>query len=376
MPSQQLSQSSATRGQVLFSGRASIGSLTLACAAPCPWWRHELCLASPCAGACSPGVECRRGRAALWTLVVGCPWWWLPWLRTVVALNWCSCSHLHLAPIGWPAARLAEARLWISVHGIEAWRPLDGLRRLALSRADLLLPVSRFTADRLRSQLGVQCPPLTLLPNTYDAERFSPGHPSVALLERYGLFPGQLVVFSLSRLSRGDHAKHLDRLITAMVKLRRSHPRLMLLIGGDGDDRARLLALVEDLGLQGSVLLPGRIADQELADHYRLASVFALPSEKEGFGIVFLEALGCGRPVLAGNRDGSVDPLADGRFGCLVDPRQPLAGPLAALLECRGEPLWFQPEELASAVAEQFGFGAFCRRLEQLLDDVPGKLRP
>jgi len=251
-----------------------------------------------------PGVECRRGRAALWTLVVGCPWWWLPWLRTVVALNWCSCSHLHLAPIGWPAARLAEARLWISVHGIEAWRPLDGLRRLALSRADLLLPVSRITAARLRSQLGVQCPSLTLLPNTYDAEDFSPGHASVALLERYGLFPSQLVVFSLCRLSRGDHAKHLDRLDTAMVKLRRSHPNLMLLIGGDGDDRARLLALVEDLGLQGFVLLPGRIADYELADHYRLASVFALPSEKEGFGILFLEALGCRRPVLAGNRDG------------------------------------------------------------------------
>lgn len=309
---------------------------------------------------------------------------WPRWLALVAAAlattrrrpQLVLCTHLHLAPIGWLAARLAGASLWISVHGIEAWRPLDGLRRLALSRADLLLPVSRITAARLRSQLGVQCPPLTLLPNTYDAERFSPGHPSVALLERYGLFPGQLVVFSLSRLSRGDHAKHLDRLITAMVKLRRSHPRLMLLIGGDGDDRARLLALVEDLGLQGSVLLPGRIADQELADHYRLASVFALPSEKEGFGIVFLEALGCGRPVLAGNRDGSVDPLADGRFGCLVDPRQPLAGPLAALLECRGEPLWFQPEELASAVAEQFGFGAFCRRLEQLLDDVPGKLRP
>lgn len=60
------------------------------------------------------------------------------------------------------------------------------------------------------------------------------------------------------------------------------------------------------------MLLTGHIADAELADHYRLATPFALPSEREGFGIVFLEALGCGRPVLAGNRDGSVDPLANG----------------------------------------------------------------
>ncbi|APD48735.1 MULTISPECIES: glycosyltransferase [unclassified Synechococcus] len=224
---------------------------------------------------------------------------------------------------------------------------------MALSRADLLLPVSRITAARLRSQLGVQCPSLTLLPNTYDAEDFSPGHASVALLERYGLFPSQLVVFSLCRLSRGDHAKHLDRLDTAMVKLRRSHPNLMLLIGGDGDDRARLLALVEDLGLQGFVLLPGRIADYELADHYRLASVFALPSEKEGFGILFLEALGCRRPVLAGNRDGSVDPLDDGRFGLLVDPDQPLAQHLRALLERCSQPLCFDPSGLSAAVASR-----------------------
>ena len=286
---------------------------------------------------------------------------WPRWLALVAAAlattrrrpQLVLCTHLHLAPIGWLAARLAGASLWISVHGIEAWRPLDGLRRLALSRADLLLPVSRITAARLRSQLGVQCPSLTLLPNTYDAEDFSPGHASVALLERYGLFPSQLVVFSLCRLSRGDHAKHLDRLDTAMVKLRRSHPNLMLLIGGDGDDRARLLALVEDLGLQGFVLLPGRIADYELADHYRLASVFALPSEKEGFGILFLEALGCRRPVLAGNRDGSVDPLDDGRFGLLVDPDQPLAQHLRALLERCSQPLCFDPSGLSAAVASR-----------------------
>jgi glycosyltransferase involved in cell wall biosynthesis len=160
-------------------------------------------------------------------------------------------------------------------------------------------------------------------------------------------------------------------LIEAMPALRQRFPRLRLLIGGVGDDRPRLQELVHDRGLVEAVLLPGKIAADELPDHYRLATVFALPSEKEGFGIVFLEAAGSGCPVLAGNRDGSVDPLADGRFGCLVDPRLPLAPPLQALLEGFGEPLWHQPDELAAAVAERFGQAAFNRHLRQLLVAVP-----
>lgn len=74
--------------------------------------------------------------------------------------------------------------------------------------------------------------------------------------------------------------------------------------------------------------------------------MFALPSEKEGFGIVFLEAL---------------------RFWLLVDPDLPLAPHLRALLERRGPQLCFDPVGLSAAVVERFAFAAFCRRLDQLL---------
>ena len=66
--------------------------------------------------------------------------------------------------------------------------------------------------------------------------------------------------------------------------------------------------------------LLGRLHGQELLDYYRLADVFVMPSTGEGFGIVFLEASATGLPVIAGNRDGSVDALAEGRIGTLVDP--------------------------------------------------------
>lgn len=212
---------------------------------------------------------------------------------------------------------------------------------------------------------------LTVLPNTYDQGRFHPGPRPAHLRQRYGLKPAQPLIFCLTRLSHLDRYKRVQALIEAMPPLLERFPDLRLLVGGTGSDLPRLRKLVRELDLAKAVLLPGRIADEELADHYRLATVFALPSEKEGFGIVFLEAAGSGCPVLAGDRDGSVDPLADGRFGCLVDPRLPLAPPLQALLEGDGEPLWHRPAELAAAVAERYGQQAFNHHLRELLETVP-----
>jgi glycosyltransferase involved in cell wall biosynthesis len=62
---------------------------------------------------------------------------------------------------------------------------------------------------------------------------------------------------------------------------------------------------------------------EEPADHYRLCDVFAMPSTGEGFGIVFLEAMACGKPVIGGTRDSAVDALRHGELGVLVDPEDP-----------------------------------------------------
>ena len=276
-------------------------------------------------------------------------------------------THPQFAPLLWLAGRLSGAPTWCACHGIDVWQLRPGIRRWALRRLDRLLPVSRFTRDRLQQQLGRHCPALTVLPNSFDATRFSPGPRSPQLLRRYGLQPDQPVLFCLTRLSSTDRYKRVDALIEALPQLHPHVPGLRLLIGGSGDDRSRLEALVGRLGLSDAVLFAGPIAEEELVDHYRLATAFALPSEGEGFGTVFLEAMGCGCPVLAGDRDASPDPLADGAFGLLVDPRQPLAPPLLALLHRQGPPLWFDPAGLSRAVAERFGFEALCGRLRQLL---------
>ncbi|MFZ4565275.1 MAG: glycosyltransferase family 4 protein [Prochlorococcaceae cyanobacterium] len=279
-------------------------------------------------------------------------------------------AHVHLAPAALLAARRAGAGVWLTAHGKEVWGLPPGLRRSSLRRVDRLLPVSRYTASQLQPLLQGRRspPPCSVLSNAFDPGRFHPGPRPPVLLQRYGLGPQTPLLFSLTRLSVADRPKRIERLIEAMPELRRLHPELRLLIGGDGDNRPRLQELVGRLGLTGAVLLPGRLADEELADHFRLATVFALPSSKEGFGIVFLEALGCGCPVLGGNRDGTADPLQDGRLGALVDPDGPLVPHLDRLLRRQGPSLWFEPQALAAATAAAFGEAARTRALAALLD--------
>lgn len=276
-------------------------------------------------------------------------------------------THPNFAPLQLLHHRITGSPSWCSAHGIEVWNLHRGVKRSALARLQRLLPVSRFTAERLQLQLGAGCPPMEVLPNSFDQSFFSPGTRSSLLLNRYGLRATQPIIFSLSRLSSADDYKNIHTLIEALPALLPRWPELCLLIAGDGDDKPRLQALANQIGVDGHVIFSGRISQDELADHHRLATVFALPSTGEGFGIVFLEALGCGCPVLAGNRDGSQHPLIDGRFGLLVDPHLPLAPALASLLTKQGQDLWFQPHFLAHEVGEAFGFTAFCERLDAQL---------
>ena len=89
---------------------------------------------------------------------------------------------------------------------------------------------------------------------------------------------------------------------------------------GDGDDRGRLESLAAQCAVAKNVQFAGLVPPEELPDYFRLADVFVMPSTGEGFGIVFLEAMATGVCVIAGNQDGSADPLADGELSWAVDP--------------------------------------------------------
>jgi glycosyltransferase involved in cell wall biosynthesis len=155
--------------------------------------------------------------------------------------------------------------------------------------------------------------------------------------------------------------------------MRQHIPNVHYILAGKGDDRPRIEALVTQLNLQDCVTLPGFLTDEELCDHYNLCDMFAMPSQGEGFGIVFLEALACGKPVLAGNQDGSVQPLAGGELGCLVNPNNvdEIANKLIKILQGNySNPTVYQSEYLRHRTIESFDLTQFKTKLAELLEAV------
>ncbi|MEM6499601.1 MAG: glycosyltransferase, partial [Pseudomonadota bacterium] len=112
-----------------------------------------------------------------------------------------------------------------------------------------------------------------------------------------------------------------DRIITVLPRIIARVPNVSYLIVGCGDGLDDLKQFVLQAGLQQNVVFAGHVEDDELADHYRTADAFVMPSTGEGFGIVFIQAAACGLPVVGGCVDGSWDALREGRIGQAIDPR-------------------------------------------------------
>jgi phosphatidylinositol alpha-1,6-mannosyltransferase len=165
---------------------------------------------------------------------------------------------------------------------------------------------------------GVDPSRVRILPNAVDAS-FSPGPKPDYLLDRHHL-RGKKVLLTVGRLAPDERCKGHDTVIKTLPAIIRTCPNLIYLVAGKGDDRARLEALAQRLGVEGNVLFVGMVEPDELADYYRLADAFVMPSTQEGFGIVFLEAAASGLKLIGGNSDGSTDALADGVIGVTIDP--------------------------------------------------------
>jgi glycosyltransferase involved in cell wall biosynthesis len=276
-------------------------------------------------------------------------------------------THVNFGPAAHAVKRVFGTPYTLVAHGIDVHRGLSSARRTSLYGADRVLAVSSWTRERVLA-LGVDPARIAVLPNTFDDGRFAVAERSDELARRYGLQPDETVVLLVARLKRAEGYKGYDRLIQALPMVTAACGRVRVVIVGEGDDLPRVEMLAHELGVQSAVTFAGFIPDEDLADHYRLADVFAMPSMGEGFGIVFLEAMACGTPVLAGSRDGSVDALDGGRLGMLVDPTQvqAIATGLIALIRREGPQWWFDRHALRSAVIAKFGRAAFRDTLRRI----------
>jgi len=165
--------------------------------------------------------------------------------------------------------------------------------RATLTSVRRIIADSAFMASRLRQHHGLDA---LVFPLGVDIERFAPGDISAAR-RKTGLPEDRPVFLTVRNLvSRMG----LDNLIGAMPRIVAAFPDALLVIGGQGYLRDALQTRIDQLGLARHARLIGYIPDELLTDHYRAADIFILPTRSlEGFGLVTLESLACGTPVLA-----------------------------------------------------------------------------
>jgi phosphatidylinositol alpha-1,6-mannosyltransferase len=234
-------------------------------------------------------------------------------------------SHVNLSLIGWILRLLNPKRkIWLIAHGIEVWRPLAFWKKTIWKICDRIICVSRFTKKKVTTLHHVDPHRCVVLNNALDP--FIPlphffNKPEY-LLKRYQLRADDKVILTLSRIASTEQYKGYEQTIKALNGIKQSLQDAKYILAGpyDEQEKLRIERLIADYGLSNNFILTGYIEEKELADHFLLADLFVLPSKKEGFGIVFIEAMALGLPVICGSVDGSVDAVRNKEMGTAIDP--------------------------------------------------------
>jgi asparagine synthase (glutamine-hydrolyzing) len=265
------------------------------------------------------------------------------------------CGHLAQLPVALAAKlRYPRLRYYLIAHGIEVWRDYTTLERLALRRAERILCVSDYTRRELLRHCRLRPDKVVVLPNALDpCFEIAPGAPR-------GTQPPTILV--VTRLSYADRYKGVEHIVKAMPRIRSEIADATLRVIGRGDDLPRLQQVRDQLGLRGAIEFLGYVDDRRMADELRSCSLFALPSEREGFGLVFLEAMANGRPCLGANA-GGIPEVITPDTGVLVPYGDVPAIADAAIAALRRD--WNETAILDRA--REFSYSHFKDRLASLL---------
>jgi phosphatidyl-myo-inositol dimannoside synthase len=248
-------------------------------------------------------------------------------------------------------------------HGLEVWNGIAGLRRRVLRRVRQIACVSEFT----RLSIHAQAPEIAdgrcvLFPNALDeswARRPVPPSTSRDLPQRF--------LLSVTRL---EPQERLKGIVTVLETLPALDPDVHYLVAGGGSDLPFLTRVAQRLGVTQRVRFLGTVTDEELAELYGRCAAFVLPSAQEGFGIVFLEAMFFGAPVIAAREKGALDVVSDGTTGLLVSFGDVVALRRAIQRLLRDHSLRDRLRAQARAAVTDTGmftFDAFVARLATLL---------
>jgi glycosyltransferase involved in cell wall biosynthesis len=227
--------------------------------------------------------------------------------------------HAQVAyPDGWAAVKLAKKLnlpLVLTLHGQElqkivTWgKRLNNLVQTTLDSAEAVI-VASAKMQALAETHGVSKPRLHLIYNGLDVL------PSAELPEEImSRIKGKKVLLSVGRL---EEEKGIQHNLEALALIKDKHPNLLYIIVGTGSYQVKLQDLARSLGIENRVIFAGHFPREKVQAFYENSDVFSLPSRDEAFGIVYLEAMAAGLPVIGTEDEGIAPLIKDNQVGRLV----------------------------------------------------------
>lgn len=216
-----------------------------------------------------------------------------------------------------------KAKIVMLAHGTEVWRKIPLWKKIFIRAYVEIWAVSSYTRDVLVATHQINPEKVSVLQNCLDpffkaSKKFQK---PAELLHIHSLPEDSLILLSVCRMSKHDWQKGYVQVLEMLPKLLKEFPNIhYFMVGHAGyEERVRINTLIAKLKIKRHVTIIGYVPDPDLTKYYQLCDVFVLPSEKEGFGLVFIEAASHGCSVISGDQDGSREALLNGKLGYSVN---------------------------------------------------------
>ena len=273
-------------------------------------------------------------------------------------------GHVNFSPLAIFVNLLNQKiKQYLIIYGVDVWKRLTLLEMFGINKIAHILSISAYTRDEMKKYNNISSDKFTIVPCTLDpfySTRIN-GNEKIVL-------PKGKMILSVTRLDSSEYYKNIGLVIKALPEVLKSIPNAYYVIVGEGRDRFRLELLAKDLGVRDNIIFAGYVPDYLLHLYYEASDIFVLPSTKEGFGIVFLEAMYCLKPCIGANAGGIPEVIEGGKTGVLIDPKNinSLSENIIKLL--RDNDLCYSMGKAGKERFEkEFSFEAFKERLEKVI---------
>lgn len=327
-------------------------------------------------GGLSANLKQNRWNALLLPLFFIGQWWAL---RKLLKTYPVDTLHAHwLIPQGLVAAlalwgKTTKPTLICTSHGGDLFGLQDAistrLKRWVVQRCQAVTVVSHAMLAPIQALAGANPPPVSVIPMGTDLQQTFIPNPQVSRAANQLLFVGRLV-----------EKKGLPYLLHALQQLLPTHPDLQLVVAGSGTAQADLIQLGESLGIGQHVTFVGRLEHASLVRLYQTSTLAVFPfvqakdGDMEGLGLVMVEAMGCGCPVIASDLPAVRDVIRQGETGCVVTAADSaaLATAIASLLADPTQRQTLSTQALAT-VRNGFDWESVTQRYQPCLQSTPSQ---